>query len=289
MVTNDGRRAPAMTAAVPPALGGDTNTGRRCASARRAGPIEHGIVTNWNDMENILHHTFYNELRVTPEGHPVLPTEAVLIPEANRERMTQTRFETLNEPTTHVATQAAGVYSFTATAERESVRDVQEHLCYISLDHDIQLKSTAEIDKEETYELPDGNISTVGAERFRCVEVLFQPFPRIHGTSSQNNMKRDVDTCKKLHANVVLSGGTAIFQGIVERMTNELTALAPSTMRSRWLLRFGMNWRILSTSSQTETSSLSALNVSIAWKCCSSQISLVKEPVEPTTLLSRAT
>lgn len=35
-------------------------------------PIEHGIVTNWDDMEKILHHTFYNELRVAPEEHPVL-------------------------------------------------------------------------------------------------------------------------------------------------------------------------------------------------------------------------
>jgi actin-related protein len=30
-------------------------------------PIEHGIVTNWEDMEKIWHHTFYNELRVAPE------------------------------------------------------------------------------------------------------------------------------------------------------------------------------------------------------------------------------
>ena len=35
-------------------------------------PIEHGVVTNWDDMEKIWHHTFYNELRVAPEEHPAV-------------------------------------------------------------------------------------------------------------------------------------------------------------------------------------------------------------------------
>ena len=39
-------------------------------------PIWHGVVTSWDDMEKIWHHTFYDELRVAPEEHPVLLADA---------------------------------------------------------------------------------------------------------------------------------------------------------------------------------------------------------------------
>merc|ERR1712139_317412 len=53
----------------------------------------------------------------------------------------------------------------------------------------------------------------------------------IHECTYNSIMKCDVDIRKDLYANIVLSGGTTMFEGIAARMEKEITALAPSTMK----------------------------------------------------------
>jgi centractin len=69
-------------------------------------PLEHGIVTNWEDMESIWHYVYENELKTLPEEHPVLLTEPPLNPRANRDIAAQLMFEAFNVPALYTSIQA---------------------------------------------------------------------------------------------------------------------------------------------------------------------------------------
>ncbi|XP_024063685.2 actin-85C-like isoform X1 [Terrapene carolina triunguis] len=69
-------------------------------------PMEHGIVTLWEDMEKIWWHLFKHELKMKPSERPVLLTEAPLNTVSNREKMAEIMFEGFQVPAIFVALQA---------------------------------------------------------------------------------------------------------------------------------------------------------------------------------------
>jgi len=244
-------------------------------------------------MEKVWHHTFYNELRVTPsEVQGVLVTEAPRNPKANRERMLTVLFETFEVRNTYVAIQAVmslyangrstglvvdsgdGVthtvpvfegfsiphaiekmeiagrviteyaqklllengHSFTSTAELEIVKDIKEKLCFVAQDYATERAAAADSSaQDQPYTLPDKSMITVpGTVRMQIPELLFKPdlngksCKSIQDLSFASVSGSDVDVRRDLLKNVIMSGGTTMYEGMPDRLKTELQALAPA-------------------------------------------------------------
>merc|ERR1712051_595553 len=256
-------------------------------------PIANGIVTDWEDMEKVWHHTFFNELRVTPsEVQGVLVTEAPRNPKENRERMLTAMFETFEVKNMYVAIQAVmslyangrstglvvdsgdGVthtvpvfegfsiphaiekmeiagrvitdyaqkllleagHSFTSSAELETVKDIKEKLCYVAADYDAELAAAnASSAQDQTYTLPDKSVIPIkGSIRLQTAELLFKPELNgksclsIHGLAWKSISSSDVDVRRDLSKNVILSGGSTMYEGLADRLKAEIEAQAPA-------------------------------------------------------------
>ncbi|KAL0228783.1 hypothetical protein GEMRC1_013403 [Eukaryota sp. GEM-RC1] len=118
--------------------------------------------------------------------------------------------------------------SFNSSAEFDIVRDMKEQLCYVALDYDDELTLT-ERSIQETYTLPDGQVIDVGSERFRTPEALFNPAmvslesPGIHEQIYNSIQKSDEEIRPELYKNIVLSGGSTMFEGMEKRIEKEMT------------------------------------------------------------------
>eukprot|EP00591_Stephanopyxis_turris_P000209 CAMPEP_0195520650 /NCGR_PEP_ID=MMETSP0794_2-20130614/17378_1 /TAXON_ID=515487 /ORGANISM="Stephanopyxis turris, Strain CCMP 815" /LENGTH=381 /DNA_ID=CAMNT_0040650061 /DNA_START=153 /DNA_END=1298 /DNA_ORIENTATION=+ len=129
--------------------------------------------------------------------------------------------------------------SFSTTAEADLVKDIKEHACYVAFNPHKEEEGEGGGESAANYQLPDGQVVTLGTERFRAPEVLFRP--ELIGSEEagvadmlvNSVMKSDLDLRATLFDQVVLSGGSTLFSGFGDRFLHEVRQRAPGHTRIR--------------------------------------------------------
>uniref|UniRef100_A0A803SKU3 Actin like 9 n=1 Tax=Anolis carolinensis TaxID=28377 RepID=A0A803SKU3_ANOCA len=103
------------------------------------------------------------------------------------------------------------------------VEDIKHKCCYVALDSDTEPEYSVD------YHLPDGQVITLGEERFLCPELLFHPpdtpeLPLVGiPDMALRSLSKVPDECKKdMCDNVLLCGGSSLFDGFEERFTRDV-------------------------------------------------------------------
>ncbi|XP_028295953.1 uncharacterized protein LOC114457963 isoform X5 [Gouania willdenowi] len=128
--------------------------------------------------------------------------------------------------------------SMRTTAEQEIVREMKEKCCYVALDYQEELKGGTSSSRETHYTMPDGQIVTLGTERFRAPEILFKPeligrdHYGLHVGIFKSILGSDIDLRRCFLGNLVLSGGNTLLPGLPERLQAEIRSLLPADMAS---------------------------------------------------------
>jgi len=101
-------------------------------------------------------------------------------------------------------------------------------MCQVVIDYDNEKKSAEESHSwEKNYELPDGRKILIGQERFEATEIMFKPknggpdYDKIEGIQNytySSVQKCDNDVKKDLFQNIILAGGSTLFEGMGQRM-----------------------------------------------------------------------
>ncbi|KAM4713457.1 uncharacterized protein FYW61_020455 [Anableps anableps] len=127
--------------------------------------------------------------------------------------------------------------SMRTTAEDEIVREMKEKCCCVALNYEAELNPGRSSCREMQYTMPDGQIVTLGTERFRAPEILFKPemigqdHYGMHESIFKSILRSDIDLRRSLLGNIVLSGGNTLLPGLPERLQAEIKNLVPADMR----------------------------------------------------------
>ena len=129
-------------------------------------------------------------------------------------------------------------YNTTGT-DFSTINELKEKVCYVAEDYDSECKKSMDLTSSssknlDVYELPDLSKVYLGAQKFKCPEMLFQPslagsiHVGIHEQAFKSIKSCDEDINRDLFLNVVLCGGSSLFAKIKPRLSKELQSLAPT-------------------------------------------------------------
>merc|ERR1719326_1929139 len=126
--------------------------------------------------------------------------------------------------------------SFTSAAELEIVKDIKQQHCFVAKKYDEEREQAQNSsEKDVQHVLPDKRVITIqGVTRMQCPELLFKPSlngfscKSLHELTWQSINASDIDIRKDLCKNLILSGGTTMYEGLPDRLKDEIVALAPA-------------------------------------------------------------
>ena len=129
-------------------------------------------------------------------------------------------------------------YNFQSNSHFHIANEIKEKLCYVALDYQSQIQNfSSNSCLEKKFELPDGEMITLGNEMIRCTEIFFNPklIDNEEHFSLQNMIHQsilcgNIDSRRDLYR-VNLYGGSCLFKDFEVRLKKELSSLLPSTVK----------------------------------------------------------
>jgi actin beta/gamma 1 len=130
-------------------------------------------------------------------------------------------------------------HNFVSSAEQEIVKAIKESQCYVAQDYEAELaEANSSSDKDVTYTLPDkSQITVTGSIRIQTPELIFRP--SLNGKQCQSVQdltwssiqKSDIDVRAQLLKNIIMSGGTTMYEGMSERLNKEISSKTSAEVR----------------------------------------------------------